>query len=150
MTPEERAVYEQGGGAASTSSSDGVTATPDQVAALDFSTISHPFSGASCVFSTVAEMSDNLGGNDYGEDAIRFGIDGKLVEFEPYGSVSKEGTGFRSRHSLPIYLTIRDIVDVGKTEEEYGFPASQWLVEVTLEQGSNKRVHQIYRFCGDG
>lgn len=96
------------------------------------------------------EMSDTVSGHDYGEEAIRFGIDGKTVQFQPIEPWTEDLQRFRSKGSAPLDLTIRAIADVGKTEEEYGYPASQWLVEITVKQDANERAYRLYRFCSDG
>jgi hypothetical protein len=149
MTSEQRAVYGQGTAPGSDSQGEPENGT-SQVARLDITPISYPFSGSSCVFSNVIEMSDAVGGNDYGEDVIRFGIDGKTVQFEPADPWTEDLQRFRSKGSAPLNLTIQAISDVSKTEEEYGYPASQWLVEVVVRQAENQRAYRLYRFCGDG
>lgn len=149
MTSQERAAYGQGAASDSAAQGEPEMGT-GQVARLDITPISYPFSGASCVFSSVIEMSDTVGGNDYGEDVIRFGVDGITVQFEPLDPWTEDLQRFRSSGSDPLDLTVEAISDVGKSEEEYGYPASQWLVEVTVGQAANQRVHRLYRFCGDG
>jgi hypothetical protein len=149
MTPEQRAIYGQGA-PPGIATQDGADTSRELLARLDLTTITYPFSGASCVYSAAMDMKDIVGGNDYGEEAIRFGIDGSTVKFEPIGEWSGDAETFGSNGPAPITLTIESISDVGKSEEEYGYPASQFLVDVTVNQGGNAKVHRLYRFCGDG